>query len=120
MGEQIRSDIDDSNATSKTFITCNEYENGDGTSRYVFDVLDWVGSEGKLYYSQRQYTKASSSTEEKDENGSGENPESQHIKNERGTSGENAENIDIAVAAEGDEENQTGIISGNGSDTAQK
>ena len=58
MGEQIRSDIDDSNATSKTFITCNEYENGDGTSRYVFDVLDWVGSEGKLYYSQRQYTKA--------------------------------------------------------------
>lgn len=119
MGEQIRSDIDDSNATSKTFITCNEYENGDGTSRYVFDVLDWVGSEGKLYYSQRQYTKASSSTEEKDENGSGENPESQHIKNERGTSGENAENIDIAVAAEGDEENQTGIISGNGSDTAR-
>jgi len=51
MGEQIRSDIDDSNAASKTFITCNEYENGDGTSRYVFDVLDWVGSEGKLYYS---------------------------------------------------------------------
>lgn len=119
MGEQIRSDIDDSNAASKTFITCNEYENGDGTSRYVFDVLDWVGSEGKLYYSQRQYTKASSSTEEKDENGSGENPESQQIKNERGTSGENAENIDIAVAAEGDEENQTGIISGNGSDTAR-
>lgn len=72
MGEQIRSDIDDSNAASKTFITCNEYENGDGTSRYVFDVLDWVGSEGKLYYSQRQYTKASSSTEEKDENGRGE------------------------------------------------
>ena len=119
MGEQIRSDIDDSNAASKTFITCNEYENGDGTSRYVFDVLDWVGSEGKLYYSQRQYTKASSSAEEKDENGSGENPESQHIKNERGTSGENAENIDIAVAAEGGEENQTGIISGNGSDTAR-
>ena len=46
MGTQITSDIDDSNAASKTFIACNEYENGDGTSRYVFDVLDWVGSEG--------------------------------------------------------------------------
>ena len=79
MGEQIRSDIDDSNAASKTFITCNEYENGDGTSRYVFDVLDWVGSEGKLYYSQRQYTKASSSAEEKDENGSGEDRKSTRL-----------------------------------------
>lgn len=119
MGEQIRSDIDDSNAASKTFITCNEYENGDGTSRYVFDVLDWVGSEGKLYYSQRQYTKASSSAEEKDENGSGENSESQQNKNESGISGENAENTDIAIAAESDEENQTGIISGNSSDIAR-
>ena len=100
MGEQIRSDIDDSNAASKTFITCNEYENGDGTSRYVFDVLDWVGSEGKLYYSQRQYTKASSSAEEKDENGSGENPESQQNRNESGISGENAENTDIARDSE--------------------
>ena len=119
MGEQIRSDIDDSNAASKTFITCNEYENGDGTSRYVFDVLDWVGSEGKLYYSQRQYTKASSSAEEKDENGSGENPESQQNRNESGISGENAENTDIAIAAESDEENQTGTISGNSSDIAR-
>ena len=119
MGEQIRSDIDDSNAASKTFITCNEYENGDGTSRYVFDVLDWVGSEGKLYYSQRQYTKASSSAEEKDENGSGENPESQQNRNESEISGENAENTDIAVAAESDEENQTGTISGNSSDIAR-
>ena len=119
MGEQIRSDIDDSNAASKTFITCNEYENGDGTSRYVFDVLDWVGSEGKLYYSQRQYTKASSSTEEKDENGSGENPELQQNRNESGISGENAENTDIAIATESDKENQTGIISGNSSDIAR-
>lgn len=119
MGEQIRSDIDDSNAASKTFITCNEYENGDGTSRYVFDVLDWVGSEGKLYYSQRQYTKASSSAEEKDENGSGENPESQQNRNESGISGENAENTDIAIATESDEENQTGTISGNSSDIAR-
>ena len=119
MGEQIRSDIDDSNAASKTFITCNEYENGDGTSRYVFDVLDWVGSEGKLYYSQRQYTKASSSAEEKDENGSGENPELQQNRNESGIFGENAENIDIAIAAESDEKNQTGTISGNSSDIAR-
>ena len=119
MGEQIRSDIDDSNAASKTFITCNEYENSDGTSRYVFDVLDWVGSEGKLYYSQRQYTKASSSTEEKDENGSGENPELQQNRNESGISGENAENTDIAIATESDKENQTGIISGNSSDIAR-
>lgn len=119
MGEQIKSDIDDSNAASKTFITCNEYENGDGTSRYVFDVLDWVGSEGKLYYSQRQYTKASSSAEEKDENGSGENPESQQNRNESGISGENAENTDIAIAAESGEENQTGTISGNSSDIAR-
>ena len=72
MGDQIRSDIDDSNTVSKTFIACNEYENGNGTSRYVFDVLDWVGSEGKLYYSQREYTKASSSTAD-DENGTGDN-----------------------------------------------
>lgn len=77
MGTQITSDIDDSNAASKTFIACNEYENGDGTSRYVFDVLDWVGSEGKLYYSQREYTKASSNTEEENENGTGDNSENQ-------------------------------------------
>ena len=64
MGAEITNDIEDSNALSKTFIACNEYENGDGTSRYVFDVMDWDGSEGKIYYSQRQYVKASSSQED--------------------------------------------------------
>lgn len=63
IGDEITNDIDDSNTRSKTFIVCNEYKNGDGTSRYIFDVIDWDGSEGKIYYSQRQYVKASSSQE---------------------------------------------------------
>ena len=61
---------------------------------YTIDDDEMVPCEGKLYYSQRQYTKASSSAEEKDENGSGENSESQPKRNESGTSGENAENTD--------------------------
>ena len=39
---------------SKTFISCNEYENNDGTSQYIYDVLDWQASDGKIYYSDRQ------------------------------------------------------------------
>ena len=104
MGTQITSDIDDSNAASKTFIACNEYENGDGTSRYVFEVLDWVGSEGKLYYSQREYTKASSNTEEENENGTGDNSENQQTVD---TSGISAESMD------------NGVVSGGSSDKAK-
>lgn len=99
MGDQIRSDIDDSNTVSKTFIACNEYENGDGTSRYVFDVLDWVGSEGKLYYSQREYTKASSSTED-DENGTGDNSGTQRTDDDNGISEQSAANGITTFTAE--------------------
>lgn len=99
MGDQIRSDIDDSNTVSKTFIACNEYENGDGTSRYVFDVLDWVGSEGKLYYSQREYTKASSSTED-DENGTGDNSGTQRTDDDNGISEQSAANGIATFTAE--------------------
>lgn len=115
MGEEISSDIDDSNSAAKTFITCNEYENGDGTSRYVFDVLDWEGSEGKLYYSQREYTKASSSTEE--ENNSTENEQnSPQSLNENGdvTAFDNG----IATFSAG-ENGGSGIASGSGSNTAK-
>ena len=118
MGTQITSDIDDSNAASKTFIACNEYENGDGTSRYVFDVLDWVGSEGKLYYSQREYTKASSNTEEKNENGTGDNSEDQQTADTSGISAESMDN-GVAVFASADNESGNGVVSGGSSDKAK-
>ena len=118
MGTQITSDIDDSNAASKTFIACNEYENGDGTSRYVFDVLDWVGSEGKLYYSQREYTKASSSTEEENENGAGDNSENQQTADTSGISAESMDN-GVAVFASADNDSGNGVASGGSSDKAK-
>lgn len=113
MGEQISSDIDDSNSAAKTFITCNEYENGDGTSRYVFDVLDWEGSEGKLYYSQREYTKASSSTEEEN-SGTGDDQAAQQSLNEDIAVTDNG----VATFAAG-ENDGSGIASGGGSNTAK-
>ena len=118
MGTQITSDIDDSNTASKTFIACNEYENGDGTSRYVFDVLDWVGSEGKLYYSQREYTKASSNTEEKNENGTGDNSEDQQTADTSGISAESMDN-GVAVFASADNDSGNGVVSGGSSDKAK-
>lgn len=118
MGTQITSDIDDSNAVSKTFIACNEYENGDGTSRYVFDVLDWVGSEGKLYYSQREYTKASSNTEEENENGTGDNSENQQTVDTSGISAESMDN-GVAVFASADNDSGNGVVSGGSSDKAK-
>lgn len=118
MGTQITSDIDDSNAASKTFIACNEYENGDGTSRYVFDVLDWVGSEGKLYYSQREYTKASSNTEEENENGTGDNSENQQTVDTSRISAESMDN-GVAVFASADNDSGNGVVSGGSSDKAK-
>lgn len=118
MGTQITSDIDDSNTASKTFIACNEYENGDGTSRYVFDVLDWVGSEGKLYYSQREYTKASSNTEEENENGTGDNSENQQTADTSGISAESMDN-GVAVFASADNDSGNGVVSGGSSDKAK-
>lgn len=118
MGTQITSDIDDSNAASKTFIACNEYENGDGTSRYVFDVLDWVGSEGKLYYSQREYTKASSNTEQENENGTGDNSENQQTVDTSGISAESMDN-GVAVFASADNDSGNGVVSGGSSDKAK-
>ena len=118
MGTRITSDIDDSNAASKTFIACNEYENGDGTSRYVFDVLDWVGSEGKLYYSQREYTKASSNTEEENENGTGDNSENQQTVDTSGISAESMDN-GVAVFASADNDSGNGVVSGGSSDKAK-
>ena len=45
IGAEIRNDIKEKggiNSTgNKTFIACNEYENGDGSSQYIYDVLDW-------------------------------------------------------------------------------
>lgn len=118
MGTQITSDIDDSNVASKTFIACNEYENGDGTSRYVFDVLDWVGSEGKLYYSQREYTKASSNTEEENENGTGDNSENQQTVDTSGISAESMDN-GVAVFASANNDSGNGVVSGGSSDKAK-
>lgn len=69
IGAQITNDIiekggDRTNSSeNKTFIACNEYENSDGkTSLYIYDVLDWQKSDGKIYYSRRQYTAESSNT----------------------------------------------------------
>lgn len=74
IGTEIQNDIKEKggiNSTgSKTFISCNEYENNDGTSQYIYDVLDWQASDGKIYYSRREYTAQSSSdnSENEDQN----------------------------------------------------
>ena len=74
IGTEIQNDIkekDGTNSTgSKTFISCNEYENNDGSSQYIYDVLDWQASDGKIYYSRREYTAQSSSdnSENEDQN----------------------------------------------------
>lgn len=64
IGTEIKNDIKnsgDGNSTgNKTFIVCNEYKNGDNTSQYICDVLDWDKEEETIYYSQREY-KADSS-----------------------------------------------------------
>lgn len=71
IGTEIRNDIKEkggANSTgNKTFIACNEYENGDGSSQYIYDVLDWQASDGKIYYSRREYTAASSADTEDDQ-----------------------------------------------------
>ena len=52
IGTEIQNDIKEKGGTnstgSKTFISCNEYENNDGTSQYIYDVLDWQASDGKI------------------------------------------------------------------------
>ncbi len=63
-GEAISGDIDGSGGGDKTFLVCNEYENGDGTSRYLVDALDWVEEDEAIYYSQRQYTAQSTEASE--------------------------------------------------------
>lgn len=74
IGTEIQNDIKEKGGTnstgSKTFISCNEYENNDGTSQYIYDVLDWQASDGKIYYSRREYTAQSSSdnSENEDQN----------------------------------------------------
>lgn len=64
IGTEIKNDIKnsgDGNSTdNKTFIVCNEYKNGNNTSQYICDVLDWDKEEETIYYSQREY-KADSS-----------------------------------------------------------
>ena len=73
IGAEIQNDIKagsgDNSDQNKTFIVCNEYENNDGTSQYICDVLDWDKDEQKIYYSQREYTATSTpdDTEESDE-----------------------------------------------------
>lgn len=75
IGTEIQNDIKEKGGTNstgnKTFISCNEYENNDGTSQYIYDVLDWQSSDGKIYYSRREYTAQSSSnnSENGDQNG---------------------------------------------------
>lgn len=64
LGEAISGDIDVSGGGDKTFLVCNEYENGDGTSRYLVDALDWVEEDEAIYYSQRQYTAQSTEASE--------------------------------------------------------
>lgn len=73
IGAEIRNDIKEKggiNSTgNKTFIASNEYENGDGSSQYIYDVLDWQAADGKIYYSRREYTAASSTGTEDDDSG---------------------------------------------------
>lgn len=72
IGTEIKNDIKEKGGTNstgnKTFISCNEYENSDGTSQYIYDVLDWQSSDGKIYYSRREYTAQSSNDDSENEN----------------------------------------------------
>lgn len=67
LGAEIRNDIKQSggaNSTGdKTFIICNEYKNGTGSSQYICDVLDWDRDDATIYYSQKEFEAASSSAE---------------------------------------------------------
>ena len=66
LGNPITNDIkensgDGTNSSeNKIFIACNEYENNDGTSQYICDVLEWEKSEAKIYYSCKEYKAKSS------------------------------------------------------------
>ena len=65
LGAEIRNDIKQSggaNSTGdKTFIICNEYKNGTGSSQYICDVLDWDKDDATIYYSQKEFKAAGSS-----------------------------------------------------------
>ncbi|MDC7290833.1 prepilin-type N-terminal cleavage/methylation domain-containing protein [Blautia schinkii] len=60
----LGSDMGQNNSGTKTFLVCNEYENGDGTSQYIVDALEWRASDQKIYYSRTPYIDASSSVKE--------------------------------------------------------
>lgn len=67
LGAEIRNDIKQSGGSNstgdKTFIICNEYKNGTGSSQYICDVLDWDKDDATIYYSQKEFEAASSSAE---------------------------------------------------------
>ena len=89
IGAEIKNDIKEKGGTNstgnKTFISCNEYENSDGTSQYIYDVLDWQSSDGKIYYSRREYTAQSSN-----DNSENENQDDNDVQSFSDESGENA------------------------------
>lgn len=64
IGSEIKNDIkQDGGANStgnKTFLVCNENSNGNGTSDYVCDILDWNKDDATIYYSQKTYSATSS------------------------------------------------------------
>lgn len=66
LGAEIKNDIKQSgegNSTgNKTFIICNEYKTATESSQYICDVLDWDKEDETIYYSQREYKAASSSS----------------------------------------------------------
>ena len=67
LGAEIKNDIKQSGGADstgdKTFIICNEYKNGTGSSQYICDVLDWDKDDATIYYSQKEFKAASSSAE---------------------------------------------------------
>ena len=89
IGAEIKNDIKEKDGTNstgnKTFISCNEYENSDGTSQYIYDVLDWQSSDGKIYYSRSEYTAQSSN-----DNSENEDQDDTDVQSFSDESGENA------------------------------
>ena len=89
IGAEIKNDIKEKGGTNstgnKTFISCNEYENSDGTSQYIYDVLDWQSSDGKIYYSRSEYTAQSSN-----DNSENEDQDDTDVQSFSDESGENA------------------------------
>lgn len=56
LGAEITDDIEGADNGSKAFFICNTSDNGDGTARFLYDVLIWDAEGKKLIYTMKEYT----------------------------------------------------------------